>query len=136
MTREVEYRAYWKSKGEIRDVVDIYFGKKNFVQMIRVLCEHDGMSYPSDDICVDDFIIMQYTGIKDKNGVKIYEGDVVVAQTVERSPFSPDYVSGFLKGIIVYHGNSFCILSDETYYSSWTNAAEFEVIGNIYEEKK
>lgn len=79
MTREIEYRAYWKSKGEIRDVVDIYFGKKNFVQMIRVLCEHDGMSYPSDDIYVDDFILMQYTGIKDKQGVKIFEGDVVAS---------------------------------------------------------
>lgn len=130
MTREIEYRAYWKSKGEIRDVVDIYFGKKQEVQSVRVLCEHDGMSYPSNDIYVDDFILMQYTGIKDENEVKCFYDDVVkINLGGEYYQFVVADVDG--NTVILDMHNNGAVYDFLVVYEK-----EFEVIGNIHEDKK
>lgn len=130
MTREIEYRAYLKPKGEIRDVVDIYFGKSGDIQSVRLLADHDGMSYPSDDIYVDDFILMQYTGLKDKQGVKIYEGDVV------RSASAIGFVN-FVSGSFVINWSIHSVAGSEVSGSGVIPVlGSLEVIGNIYEDKE
>lgn len=65
----------------------------------------------------DGAILMQYTGLKDKNGVEIYEGDILKGGIYKVYVVEWDY------------GNTTFGLNE------YSVRKAFEVIGNIYENK-
>jgi uncharacterized phage protein (TIGR01671 family) len=89
----------------------------------------------------DDYELMQYTGMKAKDGKDIYEGDIVVA---DRYPFFNDGVPGYV-GVIEwahaawYYGLE-CV-NDKLAGSAvgdqlgadGKEVTEFRIIGNIHE---
>lgn len=81
----------------------------------------------------DDIILMQSTGLFDKNGVEIFEGDVVNAYDYDYDE-GKIYKTTDFTGVITYKENSFYLKDEEGIFNNlWVHAEEIEIVGNIYE---
>ncbi len=68
--REIKFRCWFA--GKMWQVIRIDFLSG------RVYLSEDGQNEDTySDFTKEDFVLMQYTGLKDKNGKKIYEGDIL-----------------------------------------------------------
>lgn len=129
--REIKYRAWHKKEKRMFE----------FWQLDSVikLIDEDWSIYEllsQNTILKDKFELMQFTGLKDKNGKEIYEGDVVKCFEFYEGDFfieTQDLQVCFLEGewcLWQMKGNVKEYVVD--LFSRYLNEG-LEVIGNIYE---
>ena len=118
-----KFRA-WTEEGKV-----MYYGVYPFKDD-TLLLSYDKIAF--DEVPASDFILMRSTGLKDKNGSEIFEGDIVKYEagcnTVTEEVVYDKNFAGF--GVKDADANiifTFGELAEDVDLSS------FEVIGNIYE---
>lgn len=91
------------------------------------------------EMAPDKYVLMQSTGLKDKNGVEIFEGDVVLVSV--RNGF--DYLDNkvcIVKNSIDYSGLVCATVDEDLEYRIFNTELfeeyTYEVIGNIYENSE
>ena len=125
----LKFRAWDKTAKKMSKVTVIDFSTKPF----RVFYK----AYGNENYFNQDAILMQSTGLFDKNGKEIFEGDIV---NYEFCDFRPNvasyetggkYITGYKKAVLWENGKFIC--ND---YDLLHICEDIEVIGNIYENKE
>jgi len=109
--RDIEYRIWNKIISQIQSVIEINFQHKYVIVSIPQKEYTHKYYFP-------DIELIQYTCMKDKNGVKIYEGDIIQSQT--------------LTGEVRFKDGCFVVFC-EIYYRFDSAINGWEIIGNIHE---
>ncbi|RBR40098.1 YopX family protein [Enterococcus faecalis] len=126
-----KFRAWDKNTNDMVDVKTIDLEKDGSIGCI--------VDYNGINLDVSECVLMQYTGLKDKNGVEIFEGDVVKVTDGESEEDS--YISA-VKNYSNEGYPAFDIEYPPTYHyesnvlsAIMCNVFEtIEVIGNVYED--
>ena len=109
--RELKFRAWDK---EIKRMTnDVYFHEFTNI---------------NDQFQDDELEFMQFTGLKDKNGVQIYDGDIIKSNSQKPAIFKIEFIEG---GFCATQNDHDCPIDINHFYPS--NGCMIEVIGNIYD---
>tara|TARA_R110000744_G_scaffold147612_5_gene260574 strand:+ start:320 stop:703 length:384 start_codon:yes stop_codon:yes gene_type:complete len=119
--RKIKYRA-WNGEKVIYDLVLNFDGVDEAVWL-------DGSLSGTEPNAWQEEGLMQFTGLVDKNGKDIYEGDIV------NHPLCRSYVT------VTWRNACFCIRGSrggisDLYDDAPTTRYSWEVVGNIYENKE
>ena len=122
MNREIKFRAWDNVNNQMLDVQELNFED----------CFYGGYTTVrttmySDYFDIREIPIMQYTGLHDKNGKEIYEGDIV--RIIVNNNIEKICKVEFKNGIF---GVMFSKNKDLTAFPHFCNTT-FEIIGNIYD---
>lgn len=129
MTRTIRFRAWdkWNKNFYTGHIHSYMLTLKG--DLVASIPGDDGEleGWEADKKATERFVLMQYTGLKDKNGKEIYEGDVVTIFGNETNTGVVEYKT---QNEEKYPVNGWILNSYGEWLTIWPDC---EVIGNIYE---
>ena len=130
--REIKFRAWDKKANKYRSILLIHVSENGIFGI--ELGTDDGKDVVSR--FGDEVTLEQFTGLQDKNGVEIYEGDILNDASWWWGPCAIKYCQGTVgpcKGDNVMEWRLYNKTSDV--HNLW-DGSEVEVIGNIRENQE
>ena len=119
-----KFRAWHKELGRMMLIEIMYFFF--FDNELEELELNDPVMNDHISVYPDEIVLMQSTGLKDKNGKEIFEGDIVkMAKDVYSDPTYYE--------VIRHRGGAYRLESNQHGCELWLRHTNCEVIGNIYE---
>ena len=149
MNRKIKFRGKTlETKTLFKDTIAakgewVYGGIVDHIGGVHIL--QSDSQYAFFSIRVIPETVGQFTGLYDKNGVEIYEGDIIRLDDEYRKLISStdakteeelcrrDCVVGFKDGAFMFGRNRFKVNDFDSYL--WLTSSYCEVIGNVYESE-
>lgn len=132
--RELKFRAWDKITNRYYVVSTLEYADNG------ELCEvwlADIMVIETNDACRNpkDVILEQYTGLKDKNGKEIYEGDIIQ----EEIDFNSKMTDGVFTYVVEWDNDTLSYglrgSGNSIHDELWEVNASVEIVGNIHENQ-
>ena len=120
-----KFRAWLKKEQKMDNYIDHISWLED-----ELYCIGDGITYM---VLAEDLVLMQSTGLKDKNDKEIFEGDIV--RQVRTQPITENET---ITGVVIMIEGAWLIMNDCEQLASylWSETDENEIIGNIYENRE
>lgn len=115
------FRAWLKKKQEMDNEIDHISWLED-----ELYCIGDGITYM---VSAEDLVLMQSTGLLDKYGKEIFEGDIV---KMSKDVYSePTYYE-----VVRHRGGAYRLESKQHGCELWLRHTDCEVMGNVYENRE
>lgn len=113
-----KFRAWLKKEQKMDNYIDHISWLED-----ELYCIGDGITYM---VSAEDLELMQSTGLVDKNGKEIFEGDIVkMAKDVYSEPTYYE--------VVRHRGGAYRLESKQHGCELWLRHTDCEVVGNVYE---